>query len=106
MLREISSGRGEGPSYMKIPYIEFSFQVTSNHHCTIYGVGGCSELRERYENAFICICTSVCMCVLSRSLKTLYGIFEEEGVYGKFSFLVFIDFGVEAKFEQKMKSVC
>ena len=93
MLREISSGRGEGPSYMKVPYIESSFQVTSSHHCTVFGVEGCSELGGGCKNAFVCICTSVCMCVLSRSSKTLYGAPEGEGVYGKFSFLVFRDFG-------------
>ena len=106
MLREISSGRGEGPSYMKVPYIESSFQVTSSHHCTVFGVEGCSESRGGHKNAFVCICTSVCMCVLSRSSKTLYGAPEGEGVYGKFSFLVFRDFGVGAKFGQKMKSIC
>ena len=46
------------------------------------------------------------MCVLSRSSKTLYGAPEGEGVDGKFSILVFKDFGVGAKFMQKMKSVC
>ena len=46
------------------------------------------------------------MCVLSRSSKTLYGAPEGEGVYGKFLFLVFRDFGMGAKFMQKMKSVC
>ena len=43
MLREIPSGRGEGPSYMKVPYIESSFQVTSSHHCTVFGVGGVQD---------------------------------------------------------------
>ena len=46
------------------------------------------------------------MCVLSRSSKTLYGTPEAEGLYGKFLFLVFRDFGMGAKFEQKIKSVC
>ena len=46
---------------------------------------------------FVCVCTSVCMCVLSRSSKTLYGAPEGEGVYGKFSVLVFRDFGMGAK---------
>ena len=53
----------------------------------------------------VCICTSVGMCVLSRSSKTLYGAPEGEGVYGKFSFLVFKDLGAGAKFRQKIKSV-
>ena len=59
-----------------------------------------------HKNAFICICTSVGMCVLSRSSKTLYGTPEGEEVDGKFSILVFKDFGVGAKFGQKMKSIC
>ena len=78
MLREISSGRGEGPSYMKVPYIESSFQVTSIHHCAVFGIEECSGSEERYENVFVCICTSVCMHVLSRSSKILYGTPEEE----------------------------
>ena len=90
---------------MKVPYIESSFQVTSSHHCTVFGVGGVQNW-EGHENAFVCICTSVCMCVLSRSSKTLYGAPGGEGVYGKFSFLVFRDFGKGAKVGQKMKSVC
>ena len=49
---------------------------------------------------------SVSMCVLSKSSKTLYGAPEGEGVNGKFSILVFKDFGVGTKFGQKMKSVC
>ena len=36
---------------------------------------------------------SVCLCVMSRSSKTLYGTPEGKGVYEKFSFLVFRDFG-------------
>ena len=43
MLREISSGRGEGPSYMKVPHIESSFKVISSHHCTVFGVGGVQD---------------------------------------------------------------
>ena len=46
------------------------------------------------------------MFVLSRSSKTLYGAPDGEEVYGKFSVLVFRDFGVGAKFAQKMKSIC
>ena len=46
------------------------------------------------------------MCVLSRSSKTLYGAPEGEGVNGKFSILVFKDFGWGLNFGQKMKSVC
>ena len=46
------------------------------------------------------------MCVLSRSSKTLYGAPEREGVDEKFSILVFKDFGMGAKFMQKMKFVC
>ena len=45
------------------------------------------------------------MCVLSRSSKTLYGNPEGEEINGKFSILVFEDFGEGAKFEQKIKSV-
>ena len=55
---------------------------------------------------FSCICTSVCMCVFSRSSKSLYGAPKEEEMYEKFSILVFRDFGLEAKFVQKIKSVC
>ena len=40
---------------------------------------------------FVCICTSVSMCALSRSSKNLFGTPEEEGVNGKFSILVFQD---------------
>ena len=101
MLREISSGRGEGPSYMKVPYIESSFQVTSIHHCTVFGVRRYLESEGRQKNTFVCVCTSVCMCVLSRSTKTLYGTPEEEEMYEKFSFLVFRDFEVEANLDKK-----
>ena len=45
------------------------------------------------------------MFVLSRSSKTLYGAPDGEEVYRKFSVLVFRDFGVGAKFAQKMKSI-
>ena len=55
---------------------------------------------------FVCICTSVSMCVLSRSSKTLFVAPEGEGVSEKFSTLVFRNFGVGTKFGQKMKSVC
>ena len=72
----------------------------------LFGVEGCLESAEGGENAFVCICTSVCMCVLSRSSKTLDGAPEEEEMYEKFSFLAFRDFGLGAKFVQKMKSVC
>ena len=48
---------------------------------------------------------SVCMCILSRSSKILYGTPEGEGVDGKFLILVFSDFEIGAKFGQKMKSV-
>ena len=44
MLTEIPSGRGEGPSYMNVPYIESSFQVTSSHYCTVLGIQRYSEL--------------------------------------------------------------
>ena len=50
---------------------------------------------------FVCVCTSVSMCVLSRSSKTLYGASKGEEVNGKFSILVFKDFGVGTKFGQK-----
>ena len=106
MLREISSGRGEGPSYMKVPYIESSFQVTSIHHCTIFGIKEYLESEGECENAFICVCMSVCMCVLSKSSKTLYGTSEEKEMYGKFSFLVFRDFQMGTKFGRKIKSIC
>ena len=46
------------------------------------------------------------MCVLSRSSKTLSGAPDGKGVNGKFSTLVFRDFGVGTKFGQKMKSIC
>ena len=105
ILREIPSGRGEGPSYMKVPYTYPPFHVTSNHYCTVFGVMGCLESGGRHENAFICVCTSVCMCVLSRSSKTLDGAPEGEEMYEKFSFLAFRDFRLGAKFVQKMKSV-
>ena len=105
-LREIPSVRGEGPSYMKVPYTYPPFQVTSSHHCTVCGVGRVFRIKRGCENAFVCICTSVCMCVFSRSLKTLYGAPEGEGLNGKLSILVFKDFGLGAKFLQKMKSVC
>ena len=101
MLREIPSGRGEGPSYMKVPYIESSFQVTSNHYCTIFGKGGYSESEGRHKNVFVCVHTSVCMCILSRSSKTLYGTPDREEMYGKFSFLVFRDFRMGAKLNKK-----
>ena len=39
MLREMSSGRGEGPSYMKVPYTDPPFGVISSHNCTDFGVG-------------------------------------------------------------------
>ena len=105
-LREIPSGRGEGPTYMKVPCIECSFKVISIHYCTVFVVGGFSELGGGCKNVFICICTSVSMCIFSRSSKTLYGTSEEEGLNRKFWILVFKDFGVGAKFGQKMKSVC
>ena len=54
---------------------------------------------------FVCIYMSVGMCVLSRSSKTLYGAPEGKGVNGKFSILVFSDFGVGIEFMRKMKSV-
>ena len=104
MLREIPSGRGEGPSYMKVPYIESPFQVTSSHHCTVFGVG-VFRIERGCENAFVCICTSVCMCVLSRSSKTLYGTSEGEGIDEKFPILVFRGFGMGTKFVQKMRFV-
>ena len=43
------------------------------------------------------------MCVLSRSSKTLYGSPEGDEMYGKFSFLVFRDFSMGAKFAVKNK---
>ena len=38
-LGKIPSGRGEGPSYMKIPYIYPPFKTISSHSCTVFGVG-------------------------------------------------------------------
>ena len=38
-LGEIPSGRGEGPSYLKVPYICFPYNVISSHICTLLGVG-------------------------------------------------------------------
>ena len=104
-LREIPSGRGEGPSYMKVPYTCPPFEVISSHHCTVLGIWGVQD-QEGHKNVLVCICTSVGMCVLSRSSKTLFGAPEEEGVNEKFSILVFKDFGVGTKFGQKIKSVC
>ena len=77
---------------MKVPYTYPPFQVTSNHHCTVFGIGGYLELAEGCENVFICTCTSVSMCVLSRSSKTLYGTPEGERLNEKFLILVFKDF--------------
>ena len=31
--------KGEGPSYMKVPYIQSPFKVISIHHCTVFGGG-------------------------------------------------------------------
>ena len=45
------------------------------------------------------------MCVLSRSSKTIYGASEEKQMYEESSILVFRDFGVGAKFGNKIKSV-
>ena len=86
ILREIPSGRGEGPSYMKVPYTYPPFHVTSSHYCTVFGVGECLESGGGHENAFICICTSVCMCVLSRSSKTLDGTPERKECMENFQF--------------------
>ena len=69
---------------MKVPYIESQFKVISSHYCTAFGIGGYSGSEGRRENAFVCVCTSVCMCVLSRSSKTLYGAPVGEGVNEKF----------------------
>ena len=91
---------------MKVPYIESQFKVISIHYCTVFGIEGYSGSEGGRENAFVCICTSVCMCVLSRSSKTLYGTPVEEGVNEKFSILVFRNFGLGAKSVQKMKSIC
>ena len=69
------------------------------------GVGEYLESGGECENAFVCVCMSVCMCVLSRSSKTLDGTPEGEEMYEKFSFLAFRDFGLGAKFVQKLKSM-
>ena len=101
----ISSGRGEGPSYMKVPYTYPPFQVISSHDCNDFGIEEYLESEGRCKKAFICVCTSVCMCVLSRSSKTLNGAPKDEGLDEKFSFLVFQDFRAGTKFVHKMKSV-
>ena len=44
------------------------------------------RIKREYENVFIYISISVCMCVFSRSSKTLYGTPEEEGVDGNSEF--------------------
>ena len=59
--------KGEGPSYMKVPYIDPQFKVISNHHYTVFGKGEYLGLEGRHKNAFICICTSVSMCVLAEA---------------------------------------
>ena len=62
MLSEIPSGRGEGPSYMKVSHIESSFKVISNHHCTVFGEGGCSGLRGSMKMySFTSLYLSVCV---------------------------------------------
>ena len=48
------------------------------------------------------ICQYVC---IEQKFKTLYGTSEEEELNGKFSILVFKNFGVGTKFGQKIKSV-
>ena len=68
---------------MKAPYTYPPFHVTSSHYCTVFGVGECLELGGGCQNTFVCVCMSVCMCVLSRSSKTLDGASEEEEMYRK-----------------------
>ena len=63
------------------------------------------RIRRGHKDVFVCVCSSVGMCALSRSLKTLYETSEEEGINRKFSILVFKDFTVGTKFIQKTKSV-
>ena len=36
---KIPPGRGEGPSYMKVPYTYPPFVIISIHNCTVFGVG-------------------------------------------------------------------
>ena len=91
---------------MKVPYIESPFKVISNHRCTVFGIEEYSGSGGEDKNAFICVCTPVSMCVLSRNSETLYRASEGEGVNEKFSILVFKDFGMGAKFVQKLKSCC
>ena len=79
---------------MKVPYTYPLFEVISIHHCSVFGVGGC-------KNVIVCTCTSVSMCVLSRSLKTLFGTPEGEGMNGKLSILVFRDLGVGLNLDKK-----
>ena len=62
MLREIPSGRGEGPSYMKVPYIESSFQVTSTHYCTVFGQRSIQDQEEgTKKHLFASVHLSICM---------------------------------------------
>ena len=60
ILREIPSGRGEGPSYMKVPYTYPPFHVTSSHYCTVFGVGECFESGGGTKmHSFASVCLSV-----------------------------------------------
>ena len=61
-LGEIPCGRGEGPSYIKVPYTYPPFQTISSHYCTVFGVGGVQDW-EGCINVIVCVCTSVCMSV-------------------------------------------
>ena len=63
MLREIPAGRGEGPSYMKVPHIESSFKVICIHHCTIFGVGRYSELEGRCKKMHLFVSVHLSVCV-------------------------------------------
>ena len=104
MLKELPSGRGEGPSYMKVPYTYPPFKVICNHHCTAFGVEWCSGLEGGMKmQLFASVYLSV--CVYWAGAQKPYLDSWREGMNEKFSILVFRDFGVGTKFEQKVKSV-
>ena len=66
-LREIPSGRGEGPSYMKVPHVCIHIQDISSHICTVFGVG-VYRIRRTHLNVIVYVCTCVC---IELELKTL-----------------------------------
>ena len=88
---------------MKVPYIDPSFKVTSIHHCTVFWDRRIRREVQKCICLYLYICWYVC---IEQELKTLYGTSEEEEINGKFSILLFKDFGLGTKFMQKIKSVC